>query len=401
MSDPLTRFMARAEEHEVAGYFEGSPPARGGDRWAVHFVDPDTVLRFDPGVGGDTVGREMREILGRNPRGALVGYFGFEAVELFEPLLRRPPRGAPFPLGEFALVPTVRRERVPNARRGPSAPRQHPSSLPAPLDDSLPRKRFEAKVNRLRTAIRDGEAFQVVLAHRRTWRRPEDLFARVLRLYETERFQFFYLLKFGDRLIAGGTPESVVEVEGRHGYVNPIAGTRPRGVADGSRRRLTDDEKELAEHRMLVDLARNDLGRIATSGSVRLLWRERTERFSRLEHLVSRVTARLRPDVTAIDALAATFPAGTVSGAPKIRATELLWREEATWRGPYAGTVGVVGGNGDATWALTIRSAFAEGTNLYTAAGGGVVFPSEPAREFDETLTKLAQVEATLVGENA
>jgi anthranilate synthase component I len=148
---------------------------------------------------------------------------------------------------------------------------------------------------------------------------------------------------------------------------------------------------------MLVDLARNDLGRVAVPGSVRVLWKERRVRYARLEHLVSRVGARLRRGVGPWDVLAAAFPAGTVSGAPKIRATELLRREEKSWRGPYGGTVGLLRSGGRAEWALAIRSGFAAGPRLYTAAGAGIVHASDPAREYDETLAKLAMVESTLV----
>jgi anthranilate synthase component 1 len=216
-------------------------------------------------------------------------------------------------------------------------------------------------------------------------------------LRRSERFAFFYYLKVGGREILGATPESVAEVHGTRAQVNPIAGTLPRAAAEG-RRALQNDPKELSEHRMLVDLARNDLGRVARPGSVRLLWKERRVRYARLEHLVSRVGARLSPGVGPWDVLRATFPAGTVSGAPKIRATEWLRREERTWRGPYAGTVGLIRPGGRADWALAIRGGFAAEDDLYTAAGAGVVYGSRANREFDETLVKLSQVEATLVG---
>jgi anthranilate synthase component 1 len=149
---------------------------------------------------------------------------------------------------------------------------------------------------------------------------------------------------------------------------------------------------------MLVDLARNDLGKVSKPGTVRLLWQERRETFSRLEHLVSSGSGQLKPGVGPIDALGAVFPAGTVSGAPKIRATHLLRAEERTWRGPYAGTVGLIRPGGEAHWGLTIRSAFLDARNMFTAAGAGIVHASEPQREFDETLTKLSQLEATLLG---
>jgi anthranilate synthase component I len=261
----------------------------------------------------------------------------------------------------------------------------------------MPRPKYERSVGRLVEEIRDGEAFQIVLAHRRTWLRPPDLLERAGRLRASESFSFFYYLRIGDREIVGATPESVAEIRGGTAFVNPIAGTIPRGPRSG-RQPLTRDPKELAEHRMLVDLARNDLGRLARPGTVRLLWRERRERYARLEHLVTRVRASLRPGTGPWEVLAATFPAGTVSGAPKIRATELLRREEATWRGPYAGAVGCLRPRNHGVWALAIRTAFAVGEDLYTAAGAGIVHRSEPSREFDETLVKLAQVERALVG---
>lgn len=149
---------------------------------------------------------------------------------------------------------------------------------------------------------------------------------------------------------------------------------------------------------MLVDLARNDLGRIARPGSVRLGWTERRLRVARMEHLVSRVEATLSRGVGAWEALAATLPAGTVSGAPKIRATELLRSQERTWRGPYAGAVGWVSARNRADWALGIRTGFAAGDRLYTAAGAGIVHRSRPRREYAETLAKLALVESVLTG---
>jgi len=240
----------------------------------------------------------------------------------------------------------------------------------------------------------------VVLSHRREWPRPDDLIQKAARLRRTERFAFFYYLKFGDREVVGATPESVAEVEGDRAYVNPIAGTLPTRFSGRRRLPLSRDPKELAEHRMLVDLARNDLGRVSRPGSVRLVWEERRERYARLEHLVSRVGGHVRKGVGAWEVLGAAFPAGTVSGAPKIRATQLLRREERTWRGPYGGTVALVRPHGRADFALTIRTAFAAGPRLYTAAGAGIVHRSRPTREFNETMAKLSHLEATLLGED-
>jgi anthranilate/para-aminobenzoate synthase component I len=394
MTDPWTAFAAQAEKAEVAGFFERSGASGRGPGLTVSFTRADDVVTLRPSSDMHDLARRTDRFLRGGRHRSVFGYAGFDAVGLFEPALRTFPSGSPFPLGEFAFASEVGVTSTLPRRRGPT----RPSPTQPPSGDSLPRPRFEESVRRLRRDIRDGEAYQVVLAHRREWPRPSDLLARAGRLRSSERYAFFFYLKFGDRELVGATPESVVEVEGSRALVNPIAGTIPTGSAGHGRLPLEVDPKELAEHRMLVDLARNDLGSVARPGSVHLLFQERKERYARLEHLVSRVAARLRPGVGPWEALGATFPAGTVSGAPKIRATELLRREEGTWRGPYAGAVGLLRPGGRADWALTIRSGFAAGKTLFTAAGGGVVYRSEPRREFEETLTKLAHVEATLVG---
>ncbi|MGC2789265.1 MAG: anthranilate synthase component I family protein [Thermoplasmata archaeon] len=396
MTDPWAAFERTAEGREVAGYFEVAP--RGGDRTgrAVSFLSAAEVRTVTARTQWSSEARYVERFLRGGTDRAAIGFLGFDAVGLFEPCLRRFPTADPFPIGEFALIDRPNRSRVPPRRlRRASGIARHPGR---PLRDSLPRPVYERSVRRLVEEIRNGEAYQVVLAHRREWRRPDDLLARAGRLRASERYAFFYYLRMGPHEIVGATPESVVEIAGDRAFLNPIAGTIPRGPRTAGRVPLALDPKELAEHRMLVDLARNDLGSVARPGSVRLLAVERLERFARLDHLVTHVGAKLRPGVGPWQVLSAAFPAGTVSGAPKIRATELLRREEASWRGPYAGTVGLLERHGRADWALGIRTAFAAGQRLYTAAGAGIVHRSEPRREYDETLAKLAQVEATLVG---
>lgn len=395
MRDPWTEFLAESGSSERAGYFErGSAPGLPG-RWAASFTEPDDYWPLRRGESVQELDARTEHQLRGDSHRALIGYAGFDATSLFEPLLRRVPGGSPYPLGEWALVSGLRFRPVPPA---PTTNRRLPFTRSAkPRGDTMPKTAFERSVRRLRRAVGDGEAFQVVLGHRRTWDRPEDLLARATLLRARERFAYFYYLRFGPREIVGASPESVLETQSGRGFLSPIAATRPRRRG-ANRKLLRLDPKELAEHRMLVDLARNDLGRISRAGSVRLLWEERLERFARLEHLVSRVRGTLLPGVGPWTALAATFPAGTVSGAPKIRATELIRREERTWRGPYAGTVGLIRGNGEAAWALAIRSAFTDRERLYTAAGAGIVWHSEPAREFEETLLKLEQLETALVG---
>jgi anthranilate synthase component I len=395
MTDPWEEFARRAERAETAGYFERAAGPSTPDGLAVWFDRADPLPPFTPRTDLDDVARQTDRHLRSGRRSVAMGYLGFDAVGLFEPALARFPMGSPFPLGEVALAP-----RAVVARAYPLPHRTPPSQSPAvrrPVSDTLPRAGFVRAVGRLRGAIRDGEAFQVVLAHRRQWPRPPDLLVRAGRLRRSERFAFFYYLKVGGREIVGATPESVVEVEGDRARINPIAGTLPLANTTG-RVALRRDPKELAEHRMLVDLARNDLGRVARPGTVRVAETERRVRYARLEHLVSRVEARLDRGVGPWDVLRATFPAGTVSGAPKVRATEWLRREERTWRGPYAGTVGLLRPGDRADWALAIRGGFVARDTLYTAAGAGIVYGSRATREFDETLLKLAHVESTLVG---
>jgi len=387
------RFSAVAPNKEVAGYFERAPSGADRRGLAVAFDHVDELVTLHRSTDMEELARRTGRTLER-PRSAVVGYIGFDAVGLFEPALARFPSGSPFPLGELAVV-----RDASLAPAEPIARRPIPASpTPRSKHDTLPAGAFGRAVRNLVAAIREGEAFQVVLAHRREWPRPPDLLERAGRLRAVERFAYFYYLKFGDRELVGATPESVVEVRGDRAFINPIAGTLPTGRAGIGRRPLARDPKELAEHRMLVDLARNDLGSVSRAGSVRLIWEERRERYARLEHLVSRVGGRLKPGVGPWQALAAAFPAGTVSGAPKIRATELLRAEERTWRGPYAGAVALLRPRRRADFALAIRSGFAAGSRLYTAAGAGIVHRSQPAREFAETISKLSQVEATLVG---
>lgn len=388
-------FRAAAPDREVSGYFERAPTRDRPEGFACVFDRAEELRPVTRTTDLASLARTTKRFLS-DRQNIVAGYLGYDTIGLFEPAVSTPPPGSPFPPGEIAFV---RR-----ARLGPSRViRRRPfraGRVEDPVRDSLPVAAYGRAVRHLVRAIREGEAFQVVLSHRREWPRPYDLLERADQLRRTERFAYFYYLKFGDREVIGATPESVAEVEGDCAYVNPIAGTLPTRFSGRRRLPLSRDPKELAEHRMLVDLARNDLGRVSRPGSVRLVWEEHRERYARLEHLVSRVRGRVRKGVGAWDVLGAAFPAGTVSGAPKIRATQLLRREERTWRGPYGGAVALIRSHGRADFALTIRTAFAAGPRLYTAAGAGIVHRSRPAREFEETMAKLSHLEATLLGED-
>lgn len=260
---------------------------------------------------------------------------------------------------------------------------------------------FEEGVHRARELIAAGEIFQIVLSRELTAPYRGDLFAVYQRLRRINPSPYMYFLDFGARKVAGASPEMLVAV--REGAVQtyPIAGTRPLGRSEDETaalaRELLADPKERAEHAMLVDLARNDIGRVSEFGSVRVSEYMRVERFSHVQHLVSCVEGRLRAGLDALDALAALFPAGTVSGAPKIRAMELIAQLEKTPRGPYAGAVGYLSLNGNSDTAITIRTIWADEKNVYTRAGAGIVYDSVPEREWHETEQKLKAMRAALV----
>ena len=258
---------------------------------------------------------------------------------------------------------------------------------------NVARDKFEADVERVREYIRAGDAFQVVLSQRlgMTLRgAPFDLYRALRRLNPSP---YLYFLEMDDVTLVGSSPEVLVRLEDDVVTVRPIAGTRPRGATPEEDRRLADelraDEKELAEHRMLVDLGRNDVGRVAKFGSVHVPDLMVVERYSHVMHIVSQVEGTLADDRSALDVFRACFPAGTLSGAPKIRAMEIIDELETTRRGPYAGAVGhfSFGGRGMDT-AITIRTVVVTGGRAFVQAGAGIVADSVPATEYEETLNK-------------
>jgi anthranilate synthase component 1 len=253
-------------------------------------------------------------------------------------------------------------------------------------------------------AIRAGECFQIVVAQRfetGTTADPLDVY-RVLRT--TNPSPYMYLLRFDGFDVVGSSPEAhlKVTVSGgvRRALLHPIAGTRPRGGTPEEDSKLAaeliGDPKERSEHVMLVDLGRNDLGRVCRPGTVEVPEFATIERYSHVMHIVSTVVGELRPDQTAFDALAATFPAGTLSGAPKVRAMEIIEELEPTRRGLYGGTVGYFGFGGDMDMAIAIRTALIRGGRAYVQAGAGIVADSDPAAEEQETRSKAAAVLAAI-----
>jgi anthranilate synthase component 1 len=255
-------------------------------------------------------------------------------------------------------------------------------------------ERYRQTVATFKEHIFAGDIFQGVPSRRVAFPAPEGGFPIYRRLRVTNPAPYMFFVRLLGMELAGSSPEPLVRVEGRHVSTRPIAGTRPRGQTEVSDRllehELLADPKERAEHAMLVDLARNDLGRVCVAGSVRPTELMQVERFSKVMHIVSTVEGELRDHVHPLDALAVTFPAGTVTGAPKRRAMELIRDHEPTPRGPYAGAVGYLTFAGDLDFCITIRTAVVSDATVTIQAGAGVVAGSDPEAELAETKAKAA-----------
>ncbi len=252
--------------------------------------------------------------------------------------------------------------------------------------------RYKASVRRAKDYIRAGDIFQVVLSQRFERRASASPFSIYRALRRINPSPYMYFLDFGEVTLAGASPEMLVRVEGDRIRTRPIAGTRPRGRDEEEDARLEAelraDPKERSEHVMLVDLGRNDLGRVSRPGSVQVARFMEVERYSHVMHLVSEVSGRLRRDRDAFDGLMACFPAGTVSGAPKVRAMEIIDELETTRRGPYAGAVGYVDFAGTLDSCITIRTMVMTGGVAHVQAGAGIVADSVPEREYRECVSK-------------
>jgi anthranilate synthase component I len=368
--------------------------------------------------------------------GGAVGYLGYEAATWFEPTLVKSMTGpdghAPDIPAAFMIFDTIlafdhaqhRILIIANAQVSPGADlealyrfgcariefleqelrrelsNQEPS-VPRPLEirSNVTRERFEASVRDALEYIAAGDICQVVLSQCFEAEIEADPFRvyRALRHVNPSPYMFF--LRMGPTAIAGASPEMLVRAEGRRIETHPIAGTRPRGRTDEEDLKLAEEleanEKERAEHIMLVDLGRNDIGRVSEIGTVRVPQFMAVERYSHVMHLVSIVEGRLAPECDRLDALAACFPAGTVSGAPKVRAMEIIAELEPTSRGIYAGAIGYVDFAGNLDFCIAIRTIVIEHGLARIQAGAGIVADSVPAAEFDETCAKAqALVEA-------
>lgn len=339
----------------------------------------------------------------------VVGYLAYDHAAALEPTVPLPDEGPALPESRFVIVDTlVRFDHAhglaevlfgdPQATSvlleggRPALPpsgttRGHTRRFPSRLD-------YERGVRRAIEHIRAGDAFQIVLsqrAERPTAASPIAVY-RTLRRINPSPYNF--LLELGDVALVGSSPETLVKLEGRRASVNPIAGTVPRGPDDVEK--LLASEKDRAEHVMLVDLGRNDLSRVCTAGTVHVERFLEAERFSHVTHLVSEVAGELREDVSPFDLLRACFPAGTVSGAPKVRAMQIISELEGHRRGPYAGAVGYRLPDGSMDTCIAIRTIVLHEGVAHLQAGAGVVADSTPQGEHEECLRKLAALETAL-----
>jgi anthranilate synthase component 1 len=311
--------------------------------------------------------------------------------------------------GRYRIAERAVFEALERAAEGPSAAAQPRVSAPvAPASPSSPerpssleREAFEAAVATAKEAIAAGEAIQVVLARRQSFPIPAGPeggplsgFALYRALRRVNPSPYLFYVRTPSFEVVGASPELLLRVEGDRLTTHPIAGTRPRGANDEEDERIAEelqaDPKERAEHVMLVDLGRNDVGRVARPGSVSVTRYMEVERYSHVLHLVSHVEGRLRPGLDALDALRSVFPAGTLSGAPKVRAMQLIASLERERRGLYGGAVGYLGYDGGLDTAITIRSAVLTGGMVHIHSGAGIVAGSVPQREYEETEHKAA-----------
>ncbi len=263
---------------------------------------------------------------------------------------------------------------------------------PAEIESNFEKEEFKKSVQKIKNYIREGDVIQTVLAQRLKFEVSQDPFTIYRALRTVNPSPYMYYLNFGETYVVGASPEVLVRVEDDFGETRPIAGTRPRGKNEAEDKELEKDllcdQKELAEHIMLVDLGRNDLGRVAKIGTVKVNESFAIERYSHVMHIVSNVQCRLKEEMDCFEALKATFPAGTLSGAPKVRAMEIIDELEPTRRGIYGGAVGYIGFEGNLDAAIAIRTLVFKNGVAYLGVGAGIVADSDPEREFEETMNK-------------
>ncbi len=444
---PVSAFLKIAEHSDYAFLFESVEGGEHMGRYSFLGKDPFLILHGRDGAAtiekaGVTTRAEkpfietLRDLMSgfQSPfvpglprfTGGAVGYLGYDTAAWFEPTAARPGAGADDKdAAGFMLFDTVlafdhvqhRILIIANARisgdddlralyqfacakieflereleRALSLHRPAPAP-PLALTSNFTQQDYEGIVRKAKEHIAAGDIYQVVLSQRFEAEVGVDAFTVYRALRHVNPSPYMFYIRTGDRSIVGSSPEMLVRVEGRHVVTHPIAGTRPRGKNEDEDMRLAEElkrnEKEKAEHVMLVDLGRNDIGRVCEYGTVRVPTFMALERYSHVMHLVSVVEGRLADDRDRLDALVSCFPAGTVSGAPKVRAMQIINELEPAPRGLYAGAVGYVDFAGNLDFCIAIRSILLEGGRASIQAGAGIVADSNPTAEYEETKDK-------------
>ena len=341
-------------------------------------------------------------------RGGLVGYISYESVRHFENI---DVQDSQYPDFEFGLfLDAITFDRLQNKCEYVTLGENRIDEIRNIAKEShdignidfkfkghyFSREKYESMVREAKEKIKAGEIFQSVISNAREYEITGDKLSIYKALREMNPSPYMYHLKLGDREIIGSSPEMLARIEGRDVETYPIAGTRKRGKTDEEDKKLEielmNDEKELAEHLMLVDLARNDVGKVSKFDSVHVPEYMNIKKFSHVQHIVSHVTGKLRDEITAVDAFSSIFPAGTLSGAPKIRAMEIINELEGLPRGPYGGALGYFSLNGNADFAIVIRTLVCNGNKAKIQAGAGIVHDSVPENEYAECENKAQAV---------
>ncbi len=453
---PVSAFLKLRElaPGEPAFLLESAEQGQRMGRYSFIGFRPRAVLRWSLGDPGDPYALAAAAVAESRPAplqdgedelpfmGGAVGFFGYDLVRTVEPL--GPPNEDRLGLPDMALMLTdavvafdhlkhtitilanadlsaepdperaklAARRTIAEVRECLAGPVPHPrprdSTSPGPagtapqareaprFESNMTRERFEAMVERIVEYVYAGDAFQVVPSQRWSAQVPVEAFSIYRGLRTVNPSPYMYFLDFGDFQIAGASPEPLLTVTGRHVSTRPIAGTRPRGSSLEEDRRIADDlladEKECAEHVMLVDLGRNDLGRVCAYGSVVVDELMSVETYSHVIHIVSSVSGTLRDDVGAMDALRSALPAGTLSGAPKVRAMQIIDELESTKRGGYGGAIGYLSYGGDLDTAIHIRTVVIKDGVAHVQAGGGTVADAKPEYEYEESVNKSKAV---------
>jgi anthranilate synthase component 1 len=441
---PVTRTVIEDTETPVSAFLklrgagpsfllESAEQGQSVGRWSFIGYKPRSVLRWTLADGGDpyalaeqTVGQHRQAALPGLPpfAGGAVGFFGYDCVRAVEPLGEPNPDAIGLP--DMALMlsdvlvafdhlrhtttvlahcsgaddydeAVAAIEEVRERLAGPLPRQPELAERPEPqFESNMPREAFEAMVARIIEYVHAGDAFQVVPSQRFTADQPVEPFSIYRGLRAVNPSPYMYFLDFEDFQIVGASPEPLVTVEGRKVSTRPIAGTRPRGATPEEDlevgRELLADEKERAEHVMLVDLGRNDLGRVSEYGSVSVDDLMIVETYSHVLHIVSNVSGRLRDDVSPMDALRSVLPAGTLSGAPKVRAMQIIDELEPVKRGAYGGAVGYLSYAGELDTCICIRTVVVKDGKVHVQAGGGTVADARPDYEYEESRSKARGV---------